>query len=82
MRDNQDDVPTVCMIDEIERKMARQLARRRERAILEIQNAIVEEVERHSERIAEENARHSEVMADYQQELEMYNEQTNKGGTA
>ena len=82
MRDDQDDVANVCMIDEIERKMARQLARRRERAILEIQNAIFDEFARHSERIADENARHREALADYQQELEMYNEQMNKGGTA
>ena len=82
MRDDQDDVANVCIIDEIERKMARQLARRRERALLEIQYAIIDEVARHSERISDEHARHREALADYQQELEMYNQQMNNGGTA
>ena len=59
--------------DEIDRKMARQMARWLERAILEIQNAIIDEVARHNERMAAENARHREAIADFERELQGYN---------
>ena len=66
---------TVCgqCEDAIARKLERQMARRRERAILEIQNAIIDEIARHNERLAAENARHREAIADYERELQGYN---------
>ena len=58
MSNDQSDVPTVCIATAIERKHERQMARRRERAIAEIQNDIDAEANLHKENIKREDERH------------------------
>ena len=70
MNDDQSDVPTVYAIA---RKLERQMARRRERAIAEIKTAIETEIARHNERLREETKRHREAIMDYERELQGYN---------
>ena len=85
MRDDQSDEPTVCMesqSDAIERKHERQMARRRERAIAEIQREIQEERNRHHGLAHAEHIRHTNRIAELWKEMSRYDEQLNKGGKA
>ena len=72
---------TETITHEIARKHGAAMERRRRRAILEIQNAIIDEIARHNERLREETKRHREAIMDYERELQTYNDAMNKGGT-